>query len=156
VRYWVLTWQGFHSMIDCDLLEIIYSHLFCCSHWSLALASIHPLVQQMQMKLHSWKCALVSYSCFKLTKNLISVGIISKYTFLHSTVFKLPLYSVAQANVCKWCVAVDRLSNAAGCEGQMIIIIMFVFVANEVQCNVRVLALANKYPSALNCLSGMK
>ena len=34
--------------------------------------------------------------------------------------------------------------------------IIFVFVSSEVQYNVRVLALANKYPSALNCLSGIK
>lgn len=52
-------------------------------------------------------------------------------------------------------VAVDRLSNAAGCEGQMKLV--FVFVASEVQYDVCVLALANKYPgSAFNCLSSIK
>ena len=80
---------------------------------------------------------------------------ICKHTCLHSTVFKLPLYHVVQPNVFNWCLAVDRLSNAAGCEGQMKLI--FVFVASEVQYNVHVLALANKYPgSAFNCLSSIK
>ena len=48
----------------------------------------------------------------------------------------------------------DRLSNADGCEGQMKFV--FLFVASEVQYNVHLLALANKYPSTLNCLSGIK
>lgn len=68
--------------------------------------------------------------------------------------FKLPKYSVVQPNVFNWCVAVDRLLNAAGCEGQ--IKFFFLFVASGVQYDVHVLALPNKYPSAFNRLSGIK